>query len=308
MEEIADAAGEVEVKVTILGTGAMACLIGSRLASFADVALLGTWLEAIQKIRRDGICVRYDDGVKSASVLATDSPQACRDSDLVIVLVKSPQTRGAVERAREILKPERLALTLQNGLGNIEVLADVFGSERSAAGVTTMGAYVESPGAIRFGGEGVIWLERHPHIQPAYDLFRQAGFEVGITDDLVSLQWGKLVVNSGLNPLTALLRVPNGRLADRLSLRSLFLDVVAETAAVAKASGIALPYADAAKMATEVATRTAGNRSSMLQDIENGRELELEAITGAILQAAERTGVDAPLNRMLYRLLKAARN
>jgi 2-dehydropantoate 2-reductase len=292
------------MKVTILGTGAMACLIGSRLASFAEVALLGTWLEAIQKIRRDGICVRYDDGVKSASVLATDSPQACRDSDLVIVLVKSPQTRSAVERAREILKPEGLALTLQNGLGNCDALAEVFGSERSAAGITTLGAYVESPGAIRFGGEGVIWLERHPRIQPAYDLFRQAGFEVGITDDLLSLQWGKLVVNSGMNTLTALLRVPNGRLADRPSLRSLYLDVVAETAAVAKASGIALPYADAAKMAMEVATRTAGNRSSMLQDIENGRELELEAITGAILQAAERAGVDAPLNRMLYRLLK----
>jgi len=294
------------MKVTILGTGAMACLIGSRLASFAEVALLGTWLEAIQKIRRDGICVRYDGGVKSASVLATDSPQACRDSDLLIVLVKSPQTRSAVERAKEILKPGGLALTLQNGLGNCDALADVFGSERSAAGITTLGAYVESPGAIRFGGEGIIWLERHPRIQPAYDLFRQAGFEVGITDDLLSLQWGKLVVNSGMNTLTALLRVPNGRLADRPSLRPLYLDVVAETAAVAKASGIALPYADAAKMAMEVATRTAGNRSSMLQDIENGRELELETITGAILQAAERAGVDAPLNRMLYRLLKAA--
>lgn len=294
------------MKITILGTGAMACLIGSRLASFAEVALLGTWLEAIQKIRRDGICVRYDDGVKSASVLATNSPQACRNSDLLIVLVKSPQTRSAVERAKEILKPGGLALTLQNGLGNCDALAEVFGSERSAAGITTLGAYVESPGAIRFGGEGVIWLERHPRIQPAYDLFRQAGFEVGITDDLLSLQWGKLVVNSGMNTLTALLRVPNGRLADRPSLRSLYLDVVAETAAVAKASGIALPYADAAKMAVEVATRTTGNRSSMLQDIENGRELELEAITGAILQAAERAGVDAPLNRMLYRLLKAA--
>lgn len=294
------------MKITILGTGAMACLIGSRLASFAEVALLGTWLEAIQKIRRDGICVRYDDGVKSASVLATDFPQACRDLDLLIVLVKSPQTRSAVERAKEILKPGGLALTLQNGLGNCDALAEVFGSERSAAGITTLGAYVESPGAIRFGGEGVIWLERHPRIQPAYDLFRQAGFEVGITDDLLSLQWGKLVVNSGMNTLTALLRVPNGRLADRPSLRSLYLDVVAETAAVAKASGIALPYADAAKMAVEVATRTTGNRSSMLQDIENGRELELEAITGAILQAAERAGVDAPLNRMLYRLLKAA--
>jgi 2-dehydropantoate 2-reductase len=296
------------MKVTILGTGAMACLIGSRLTSFADVALLGAWLEAIQAIRRDGIRIRYDDGVKSAPVPATDSPEACRDSDLVIVLVKSQQTRSATSRAREILKPDGLALTLQNGLGNIEVLAEVFGAERSAAGVTTMGAYVESPGAIRFGGEGVVWLERHPRIQPAYDLFHQAGFEVGITDDLLSLQWGKLVVNSGLNPLTALLRVPNGRLADRPALRSLYLDVIAETAAVAKACGITLPYADPAKMALEVATRTADNRSSMLQDIENSREPEIEAITGAILQAAERAGVDAPLNRLLYRLMKASMN
>ncbi len=294
------------MKITILGTGAMACLIGSRLAAFADVALLGTWLDAIQAIRRDGIRVRYDDEIKSASVLATDSPQACRDSDLVIVLVKSQQTRSAALRASEILKPDGLALTLQNGLGNLEAVVEVFGAERSAAGVTMMGAYVESPGAIRFGGDGVVWLERHPRIQPVFDLFRQAGFEVGITEDLLSLQWGKLVVNSGLNPLTALLRVPNGRLADRPALRSLYLDVIAETAAVAKAAGIALPYTDAAKMAIEVAVRIADNHSSMMQDIENGRELEFDAITGSILQTAERAGIDAPLNRMLFRLMKAA--
>ncbi len=294
------------MKVTILGTGAMACLFGARLSVDADVTLLGTWLDAIQAIRRDGIRVRYDDGVKTAAVRATDSPEACRGSDLVIVLVKSPQTRSAVERARDILKSDGLALTLQNGLGNCDSLAEVFGGERSAAGVTTLGAYVESPGAIRFGGEGVVWLERHPRIQPAYDLFRQAGFEVGITDDLPSLQWGKLVVNSGMNTLTALLRVPNGRLADRPALRALYLDVIAETAAVAKAAGIALPYPDPAKMALETATRTTGNRSSMLQDIENGRVLEIEAITGAVMQTAERAGFDAPLNRMLYRLLKAA--
>jgi 2-dehydropantoate 2-reductase len=294
------------MKVTILGTGAMACLFGARLSVDADVTLLGTWLDAIQAIRRYGIRVRYDDGVKSAPVAATDSPQACRNSDLVIVLVKSQQTRGAAERARDILKPGGLALTLQNGLGNCDALSEVFGSERSAAGTTTLGAYVESPGAIRFGGEGVVWLERHPRIQPAFDLFKQSGFEVGITDDLPSLQWGKLVVNSGMNTLTALLRVNNGRLADRPALRALYLDVIAETAAVAGAAGIALPYADPAKMALEVAARTAGNRSSMLQDVENGREPEIEAITGAILQTAERAGVHAPLNRMLYRLLSAA--
>ncbi len=296
------------MKVTILGTGALACLFGARLSVDADVTLLGTWLDAIQAIRRDGIRVRYNDGVKTAPVPATDSPQACRDSDLVIVLVKSQQTRIAAERAAEILKPGGLALTLQNGLGNCDALSDVYGSERSAAGVTTLGAYVESPGAIRFGGEGGVWLERHPRIQPAFELFNQAGFEVGITDDLPSLQWGKLVVNSGMNTLTALLRVNNGRLADRPSLRALYLDVIAETAAVAKAAGILLPYADPAKQALEVAARTAANRSSMLQDVENGREPEIEAITGAILRTADRAGIDAPLNRMLYRLLKAAGN
>jgi 2-dehydropantoate 2-reductase len=294
------------MKLTILGTGAMACLFGSRLAPFADVILLGTWLDALQAIRRDGICVRYDEGVKNVSVSAADSPQACRESDLVLVLVKSTQTRSAAERAADILKPGGLALTLQNGLGNLETVTEVFGADRSAAGVTTLGAYVESPGAIRFGGEGVVWLERHARIQPAFDLLEQAGFEVGITDDLRSLQWGKLVVNSGLNPLTALLRVPNGRLADRPALRGLYLDVIAETATIARAAGIALPYPDPARMAIDVAARTAANHSSMLQDIQSGRELEIEAITGAILKEAERVGAPAPLNRMLYRLMKAA--
>jgi 2-dehydropantoate 2-reductase len=294
------------MKVTILGTGAMACLFGARLSACADVTLLGTWLDAIQAIRQNGICVRYDERTESARVEASDSPQAGCDSDLVLVLVKSTQTHAAIERAREILKPGGLALTLQNGLGNREALVEAFGAERSAAGVTTLGAYVESPGAIRFGGEGAVWLERHARIQPANELFRQAGFEVGITDDLQSLQWGKLVVNSGLNPLTALVRVPNGRLADRPALRSLYLDLVAETAAVAKAAGIALPYPDPALMALDVATRTGANRSSMLQDIENRRPTEIDSINGAIVRAAQKADVPAPWNSMLVKLIKAA--
>jgi 2-dehydropantoate 2-reductase len=294
------------MRVTIAGTGAMACLFGARLAPHAQVTLLGTWKAAIEAIGRDGLRMRSAGREEVFCVKSTDRTEDCAGTDLLLILVKSNRTASVLPRVCGVLQSGGLALTLQNGLGNLELLIGPFGRERAAAGVTTMGAYVEAPGVIQFGGEGVIWLERHPRITPALELFRSAGLAADITDDLTSLQWGKLVVNAGLNPLTALFRVPNGRLMENAPLRDLYLDVVRETASVAEAAGIRLPYPDAEKMALDVALRTAANHSSMLQDLSRGSETEIETITGAILKMADRCGVAAPLNRMLFRMILAA--
>ncbi len=295
------------MKVTLLGTGAVACLLGSRLAGKADLTLLGSWQAGIYAIRRDGIRCESAAGLNAVRVNATADPADCRDSDLMIVVVKAYQTQSAIARARDILRPDGLALTLQNGLGNDEMLRGVFGAERAAGGIAILGANLIAPGVVRqCGGEIRIQMENHPRVPPAVKLFQSAGFDVRIVDNLESLQWGKLVLNSALNPLGSLLRVTNEVFAERESAREVFLTVIRESAAVASSAGIPLPYDDPVAHAIEVVRGTAGNRCSMLQDLENGRRTEIDAINGAIVRAAGEADVPAPWNRMLVQLIKAA--
>jgi 2-dehydropantoate 2-reductase len=295
------------MKVTILGSGAMACLLGARLAGKADLTLLGSWRAGIYAIRRDGIRCESAGGLISVRVNATTDPAECKDTDLLIVAVKSYQTAVAVPSTREILKPGGLALTLQNGLGNVEILRETFGAGRAAGGIAVLGANMIEPGVVRqCGGEIRIQMEDHPRINIAEELFHAAGFEVRIVENLESLQWGKLVVNSALNPLGALLRATNEVFAERDSAREVFLTVIRESAAVAAAAGIALPYENPEEYALGVMRSTAGNRCSMLQDLENGRQTEIDAINGSIVRAAEKAGIPVPWNRMLMQLIKAA--
>jgi 2-dehydropantoate 2-reductase len=293
------------MKVTILGTGAMGCLMGFRLAPHAEVTLLGSWTDAVQVIRDRGLWVEDTRATQIVHLRATTDPAECSGSDLLLVLVKAWQTKSAVERARGALTTNGLALTLQNGLGNYEVLCSVFSEQRSAAGATTSGATLVAAGHIRLGGEGAIQLGAHPRIDLARSLFEKAGLAASVAHDRDSILWGKVVVNAAINPLAALLRVPNGELARRPSARRLMQALAVESAAVAERSHIALPYVDAARRATEVAEATANNRSSMLQDIDRGRRTEIDAINGAIVSQAQRLGMDAPLNTAAWELVRA---
>jgi len=294
-----------QMKVTILGTGAMGCLMGYRLAAYAEVTLLGSWSEAVQALRTRSLQVEDERGVSTLQVRATTEPRDCAECDLVIVLVKAWQTEAATRRAQSILAPTGLALTLQNGIGNYEVLCEVYGAERAAAGATTSGATLLAPGHIRLGGNGNLQLGDHPRLAGAVSLFERAEFAVSVAADRDAILWGKLVINAAINPLAALLRLPNGELARRPSARGLMQALAREGAQVAERAAIPLPYADASVRALKVAEATAHNRSSMLQDVERGRRTEIDAINGAIVTRAKDLGLTVPLNAAAWQLVRA---
>jgi 2-dehydropantoate 2-reductase len=294
------------MKITILGTGAMACLFGARLADRGDVALLGTWREGIDAVNRNGVRVETPDGEATVSVKATGDPAICAGTDLLIVLVKANRTAESAARASAILRPEGLALTLQNGLGNVEILREIFGPDRAAGGSAVVGAFLAEPGVVRTRGDGTVWVEKHPRSLPALELFEAGGFETHLAVDLDSVLWAKLVANTAINPLSALLRIPNGELVEREQVRQTLEAVATETAGIAKTLGITLPFEDPAAYVVDIARRTASNRSSMLQDLEGGRETEVEAINGAVVAAADRAGLQAPWNINMLQMIKAA--
>jgi 2-dehydropantoate 2-reductase len=225
--------------------------------------------------------------------------------DLALILVKSHKTPGAAALARRVTQPQGLALTLQNGLGNLEIIEEAMGPARSALGVTSQGAAVVAPGLLLAGGPGPTCLAARPTTIPLDDivaLFRQAGMETSLLDDVDAVVWGKLAVNAAINPLTALLETPNGFLAQHDAARRLLRLAALEAVAVAQAQGIAVGE-EAADRALTVARSTATNRSSMLQDVERGEPTEIDAISGQIVTIGRQLGIDAPVNETLWRLV-----
>ncbi|MBI4671830.1 MAG: 2-dehydropantoate 2-reductase [Chloroflexi bacterium] len=295
------------MKIGILGTGAMGSLLAAYLAPHADVTVLGTWHTAVETINARGICIERDGVAQIIRVHATDDPHTVAQVDLALVAVKAHQTERAAQWANAILKPDGIALTLQNGLGNYEILAAHVGAERAAVGVTMQGATLLGPAHVRHAGRGMTTLAAtaatHAALQRVTRLFNRAGIETQLANDIASLIWGKLVVNSAINALTAIYRVPNGWLVEHPETRALMSAAAQETANVANALGITLPYTDPVERALQVAKATASNKSSTLQDVLRGAPTELERINGAVVREGKRLGIPTPVNEKLLRVI-----
>jgi 2-dehydropantoate 2-reductase len=285
--------------IALIGSGALACLFASRLHPVADVVLVGTWPAQMAVLAAEGLLVEELDGRVTHHPLAVRLPeQGC---DLALVLVKSTQTAAAIPRIAASLAPHGRILTLQNGLGNREILAAQFGGERVAAGSTSVGATVLGPGRIRHAGHGPTYLP--VGWEELASLLKQVGMETHLTADMDSILWGKLLINAGLNPLTALLRQPNGYLAENPLARELMYRAGEEAAAVATAAGVRLPEGDLRGRLLGVARATAGNRSSMLQDVDRGAPTEIEAITGQVVKFGRQYHIPTPINDLFWQLL-----
>ncbi len=298
------------MRVAIIGTGALACLFGARLAAHAQVCLLGSWPQGIAAINKRGIRVEADGAVETARVPAGSDAGQFAPAAAALLLVKSWQTERAARMAAAVLAPNGLAVTLQNGLGNLQKLAESVGPERAVAGVTTQGAVLLAPGHVRYGGGGDTHLALREctrgRLRQVAELFEAAGFPTLLTGALDGLLWGKLAVSAGINALTALLGIPNGELLARPDASELMLAAARETESVAAALGIELLF-DAGERVWAVAELTAGNHSSMLQDVRRGAPTEIEAINCAIAREAAQQGMPAPVNDLLCKLVRAAR-
>lgn len=293
--------------VLIVGTGALATLFAARLTQAGHrVSMLGTWKEGIDALRRNGARLIDTNGNEHQfEVHATDDPRECVGAKHALVLVKAWQTERAAGQLMDCLAADGLAVTLQNGLGNYETLTHSLGIHRVALGATTTGATLNGPGLAKAGGEGIISIERHQAISPIEAALRSANFNVQLVEDAQSLVWGKLVINAAINPLTALLRVTNGELLERPSAREMMRALASETAQVAKAEKINLPFSDPIVAAEDVARKTAANRSSMLQDVLRHAPTEIDAICGAVVRAGEVHGINTPANWACWNLIKA---
>ena len=295
-------------EILIVGTGALATLFAARLSQTGlRVRMLGRWKESIDSLNKNGAHIIDSNNIERAyPVQATDDPSECHGAKFALVLVKAWQTEHAAHQLKECLAEDGIALTLQNGLGNRETLTQDLGPVRVATGVVTVGATLLGPGSVRMAGNGIISLERNPTLGPVKEALESAKFKAHFAENIESAIWGKLVINTAINPLTALLQIPNGELLKRPAARELMIELALETAAVANAQNIQLPFENPVSAVEEVAQQTATNLSSMLQDVRRGAPTEIDAICGAVTRLGKTHHMPMPVNATCWKLVKAS--
>jgi 2-dehydropantoate 2-reductase len=290
-------------RVLILGSGALATLFAARLSSVdMQVTILATWQAGLAALGKDGACL---DGVGTYPVRATNNPTDCRGAGFALVLVKSWQTERAAHQLASCLAKDGLAVTFQNGLGNDEILSGILGRRRVSRGVTTLGATLLAPGVVRANGGGNIILEAHARLSMMETALRVADFEFSVVEDIQPAVWGKLIINAAINPLTALLKVKNGELLTNPPARELMGQLACETATVADALDVVLPFSEPEQAVEDVALQTADNVSSMLQDVLRGVPTEVDVINGMVVRKGEQKNISTPVNRVVCSLVKA---
>ena len=299
------------MKISIIGSGAMGSLFGGRLSlAGQEVVLYDVYREHVDKVNESGLSIEdaATGEVTVAHPRASADPAAVAGSDVLIVFVKSTVTEDAAAQFKSFAKPGTIALTLQNGLGNEEILRKYFGASGTAAGVTSQGATFLGPGRIRHAGKGPTHMAMSDgdsgKLAALAAALAAAGFEIHVDKDVAGMVWSKLLINVGINALTAILNLKNGQLLDYEDVKSLMADLVAEAVLVAKARGVHLTYDDPIATVYDVAGKTGANASSMLQDFQKNRQTEIDFMNGAIVREAKALGIPVPVNEAMTRLVR----
>jgi 2-dehydropantoate 2-reductase len=299
------------MKIAVIGAGAMGSLFGALLAEGGhEVWLCDIWQDHIKALKRSGLKIEWEGETRYVRLNAAGDPRQIEESELILIFVKSTQTRSAAESAALLAGQNGWVMTLQNGMGNAETIAKHIPSNRILAGTTAHGATMLEAGSIRHAGAGPttvgMWAGGQKEFQIARqiaDQFTQAGIESAAVEAVRPVIWDKLLVNVGINAITALTGIKNGQILDLELTRELSRAAVEEAASVARAQGIEIRQ-DPAAHVFQVAAATAANRSSMGQDVDHRRPTEIKAINGFVAREADRMGLAAPVNRALTALVE----
>lgn len=300
------------MKIYFLGAGALGCAIGGTLAAAgSDVTLIDPFQAHVDAINRDGLRIKVGDAERVVKVRAALDSKGLEAPDLVIVLVKSFHTRSAIEGALSIIGPHTALMSLQNGMGHEEILADVAGREHVLAGKTYVGGVMLGPGHIIAGTQGKRTVigeldgritERAKAIAAE---FERAELPCEVSDNIMGVMWDKLLINVSTGALSGITGQVYGSLYAVPEIEATAIAAVAEAMAVAEASGVRLSIKaprDAWVMAAEGLPYEF--KTSMLQSLEKGSITEIDFINGSVVRTGQKYNVPTPVNQTLVAAIK----
>ena len=299
------------MRIGVLGAGSIGILFGTLLhESGNEVTLYNRNREIVNAVRRNGARVQEGRRTIRARIPIETPPRNLRGHDIVLVTVKAYDTLDVARKYRGSVDPGTTVLSLQNGLGNYETLARYLGKRSVIVGSTTEAALMEKPGLVVHTGHGQTWLGEYDGRKSARSdrigqVLRKAGLPARPTQNIRGILWKKAIMNSAINPLTALTRLTNGELGRSKYLRTIMADVIREGSSVAHSEGVGLPARTLMGFTTRILHTTAQNRSSMLQDIESRRRTEIEQLNGILVEYGRKHQVQTLVNSILLHLIRA---
>ncbi len=296
------------MRIAIVGAGAMGQLFGARLQlAGQEVVLLDAQQSVIDTLNAAGITLETERGEEHTPVTAGRADQQTEAFDLIVVFTKSFHTAAAVDSVRHLIGPDTVGLTVQNGLGHAEVLAEAFGPDRTVAGVTDFPADLRQVGRVHSTEHGSVRIGMVGSGDAAETMarvFSDAGLNASVDDDVRVPIWEKVTFNAALNTISAITGATVGQMGASVEARSLAAAVVREAHAVAQALGIDLSVDRVTATLENAFAHHGSHKSSMLIDREAGRRTEVDYIGGAVVGHGEATGVPTPVLATLCSLVR----
>lgn len=300
------------MKIAIIGAGAMGSLFGGMLARTCQPILYDLNQAHVAAIQSRGLRMSFDTGDEVAQVTATSDAASLPAMDAVILFVKSPHTRAALlDGLQSAITPDTQVISLQNGLGNIELMRELLAPSQIVQGFSTLTSDLAGPGHIHVTCDlrlhTAMWPLNHQpdaRLQELCALMNQSGLHTLISDQVEREVWMKLLVNASLNSLCAITRQNVGHVVDHPGTRQMLERIVFETADIANAKGLNISRQAALQHVLHVAEKTRGHIPSMATDVFNRRPTEIEAINGAIVRAGQALHLDAPATEWAAHLVR----
>ena len=303
------------MRIAVMGTGGVGGYFGARLAAAGeDVTFIARGAQ-LQALREKGIAIESALGsLLLPSVAATDDPSQVPPPDIVLFCVKLWDVETAARQMKPMVGPKTAVIALQNGVDAEAELAEILGRERVIGGVAHISALVQEPGIIRHTGKlqrltfGELDGRPSDRTKNFLEACQHAKIDTRLTDRIDEAIWDKFIFLIAFSGLTCLMRVGIGPIRDDPECYGMFRAAMAEAFAVAKAKGIEFGYDPLVQWDKAIAAMPYDYRSSMLEDLERGRRLELPWLSGTVARLGKQLGVDTPVNRFIATALKLHSN
>ncbi|SDO48921.1 ketopantoate reductase family protein [Desulforhopalus singaporensis] len=302
------------MRIVILGGGAIGRLFGSFLIKGGNnVTLIENNRITLDALQKHGIGLQPDNSsaeeVDRYPITALESADSIDAADLVLVLVKSQATLAAIKDAAHLIGNDCPLLSIQTGLGNLEIASQIIPRENILMGITFMSGTALTEGKVSKGAGNKTYIGEingtfSSRLEKINTMFNRCGIETQMVKRIIGRLWCKVLTYSAINPVSAILQVPNGVLVSRMESITLMKRLLDEGQDVARAHSIELVYPDLYELLFDACENRANNLSAMLQDILNELPTEIDAQNGAIVRYAKERNISVPTHQTMVELIK----
>lgn len=301
------------MKLAVMGAGGIGGWLGAKLAAAGNEVAFIARGEHLHAMRSKGLTVSGAESLHLPEIVATDAPGDIGAVDIILFCVKLYDTESAAQALLPLLGAESCVVSFQNGVESADRIGQIIGHGRTLAGVAYFPANIAAPGEIAYVGR----IGGKPHLafgEPGAGpserahgfakICRGAGIDTDVCDDTDAMIWEKFCLVSGTSSTTALTRQTVGAVRSDPDMRWILSESIGEAARIGRALGIALPDDMESRTLASIDQNPPHGKSSQLLDLERGRRLELEGLSGAIIRLGKQTGIPTPIHRTVYAALK----